>query len=60
MIHQKLDEIKKLEGPPKIIKIFSEKEIKMIQNLYSDLPEKTFNKKQNVFEGYILSERDQG
>ena len=48
MIHQKLDEIKKLEGPPKIIKIFSEKEIKMIQNLYYDLPEKTFNKKQNV------------
>ena len=48
MIHQKIEEIKKLEGPPKIVKIFSEKEIKMIENLYYDLPEKTFNKKQNV------------
>ena len=43
-----ISEIKKLEGPPKITKIFSAKEIKMILDLYSSLPEKTFNKKQNV------------
>jgi len=28
--------------------IFSEKEIKMIQELYADLPERVFNKKQNI------------
>ena len=30
------------------VKIFSEKEIEMIRDLYSILPEKVFNKKQNV------------
>jgi len=48
MKHNYINEIKKLEGPPKIVKIFSEKEIKMIQELYFILPEKIFNKKQNV------------
>ena len=43
-----LDQIKKYESPPKIVNIFSEKEIKMIQELYADLPEKVFNKVQNV------------
>tara|TARA_B100001123_G_C15108505_1_gene946489 strand:- start:134 stop:829 length:696 start_codon:yes stop_codon:yes gene_type:complete len=48
MKHIYLEEIKKLEGPPKIVKIFSDKEIKMIQELYEVLPERVFNKKQNV------------
>ena len=43
-----LDKIKKNESPPKIVNIFSEKEIKMIRELYDMLPEKVFNKKQNI------------
>ena len=43
-----LDKIKRYESAPKILNIFSEKEIKMIQQLYADLPEKVFNKKQNI------------
>ena len=43
-----LDKIKENESPPKIVNIFSEKEIKMIQELYADLPERVFNKKQNI------------
>ena len=43
-----LDKIKSLESSPKIIKIFSEKEIKMIRELYVSLPETVFNKKQNI------------
>ena len=43
-----LDKIKSLESSPKTVNIFSEKEIKMIQEHYADLPETTFNKKQNV------------
>ena len=43
-----LDKIKENESPPKIVNIFSEKEIKMIQELYADLPEKVFNKVQNI------------
>ena len=43
-----LDKIKGNESPPKIVNIFSEKEIKMIQELYTDLPEKVFNKTQNI------------
>ena len=48
MEHKYLDKIKSLEGPPKKVNIFSEKEIKMIKELYELLPERTFNKKQNV------------
>ena len=48
MKHIYLEEIKKLESEPKIVNIFSEKEIKMIQKLYETLPDTTFNKKQNV------------
>ena len=48
MEHKYLDKIKSLEGPPRKINIFSEKEIKMIQELYLQLPESTFNKKQNI------------
>tara|TARA_Y100000590_G_scaffold366390_1_gene425688 strand:- start:1742 stop:2437 length:696 start_codon:yes stop_codon:yes gene_type:complete len=43
-----LDKIRSLESPPKKVKIFSEKEIKMIQEFYVELPETVFNKKQNV------------
>ena len=43
-----IDQIKALESPPRIVKIFSEKEIKMMQELYAILPERVFNKKQNV------------
>ena len=43
-----LDEIKSLESPPRKVNIFSEKEIKMIRELYYDLPEKVYNKKQNI------------
>ena len=43
-----IDQIKALESPPKIVQIFSEGETKMIQKLYDDLPERIFNKKQNI------------
>ena len=48
MRHIHLDRIISHESPPKAIKIFSEKEIKMIQELFQILPERTFNKKQNI------------
>ena len=48
MNHIHLDKIKSYESPPRIVNIFSKKEIKMIQQLYTDLPERVFNKKQNV------------
>ena len=43
-----LDKIKSFESPPKIVNIFTEKEIKTMQELYATLPEKVFNQKQNV------------
>ena len=48
MKHTNIEKIKKLEGPPKIEKIFSLNEIEMIKDLYQKLPERTYNKKQNV------------
>ena len=48
MKHKYLDKIKSFESPPKKINIFAEKEIKLIQELYADLPERMFNKKQNI------------
>jgi len=48
MKHIHLDKIKNYESPPKIVNIFSEKEIKMIQQLYTILSETAFNKKQNI------------
>ena len=48
MKHKYLDKIKSLEGPPKKVNVFSEKEIKMMQELYLALPERKFNQKQNV------------
>jgi len=43
-----IDQIKSLESPPQRVNIFSKTEIQMIRNLFNDLPESTFNKKQNV------------
>ena len=37
MKHTYIDKIKKNESPPIIVNIFSEKEIKMIQELYAGL-----------------------
>ena len=48
MKHIKLDKIKKLQSPPKILNLFSEREIKMMQELYYTLPETVFNARQNV------------
>ena len=48
MKHLYLDKIKSYESSPKIVKIFSENEIKAIQELYLNLPERVFNKKQNI------------
>jgi len=48
MEHKYLNKIKSLEGPPKKVNIFSEKEIEMIRELYEHLPERIYNKKQNV------------
>ena len=43
-----LDKVKSFESAPRIVNIFTEKEIKMIQELYAELPERIFNKKQNI------------
>ena len=48
MEHKYLDKIKSLEGPPKKVNIFSKKEIEMMIELYEILPERKYNKKQNV------------
>ena len=48
MNRSNVDKIKSFESPPKIVNIFSDSEIKMIQELYKQLPERVFNQKQNV------------
>ena len=48
MKHINLDKIKKLQSPPKVLNLFSEREIKMMQEFYYTLPETVFNAKQNV------------
>ena len=48
MKHIHLEKIKAFESSPKKVNIFSEKEIKMIRELYDQLPERTYNKKQNI------------
>ena len=48
-MHKNLEEIKKLEGSPKIIKdLFSNNELEKFFKLYQDLPTTVHNKKQNV------------
>ena len=48
MNRNNIDKIKSFESPPKIVNIFSDSEIKMMRELYKQLPERVFNKKQNV------------
>ena len=48
MKRKNIDEIKKLESLPKIIKLFSDKEIKNISELYNSLPVTVHNQKQNI------------
>ncbi len=48
MNRNNIDKIKSFESPPRIVNIFSDSEIKMMQELYKQLPERVFNKKQNV------------
>ena len=48
MIRNNIDKIKSFESPPRVVKTFSDSEIKMMQELYAKLPEIVFNKKQNV------------
>jgi hypothetical protein len=48
-MHKNIDEIKKLESPPQVIKnLFDKKEIEKFFNLYKELPTTVHNKKQNV------------
>ena len=48
-MNNKIEEIKKLESPPKVIdNIFNQNEINDFLNLYSELPLTVHNKKQNV------------
>ncbi len=48
-MHKNIDKIKKLEGPPQIIKnLFSETELEEFFYLYKKLPITVHNKKQNV------------
>ena len=48
-MREKIEEIKKLESAPKVIKnLYSDNEIKEFLDLYQKLPIATHNKKQNV------------
>ena len=48
-MHKKIDEIKKLEKPPKVLKnLFNKEEIQEFLGLYKKLPTTVHNKKQNV------------
>ena len=48
-MHKNIDKIKKLEGPPQIIKkLFSKEEVEKFLNLYKSLPTTVHNKRQNV------------
>lgn len=48
MERKNIYEIKKLESPPRIVKLFSEQEINSIIKLYASLPVTLYNKKQNI------------
>ena len=48
-MNTKIEDIKKNESPPKIVKnIFNQEEIDSFLKLYTDLPTTVHNKKQNV------------
>ena len=56
-MHERIEDIKKIESSPKIIKnIFSKKEIDAFLNLYYELPITVHNKKQNVIKKRWLIE----
>ena len=56
-MHKKIEDIKKAESSPKILKnIFSKKEIDAFLNLYNELPITVHNKKQNVIKKRWLVE----
>ena len=56
-MHNKIDEIKKNESPPKVIKnLFSKDEINKFLKLYEQLPTTVHNKKQNVIKKRWLKE----
>ena len=56
-MHNKIDEIKKNESSPKIIKnLFSKDEINKFLELYEKLPTTVHNKKQNVIKKRWLKE----
>ena len=54
-MHNKLEEIKKNESSPKIIKnLFSKEEIDKFLRLYEELPTTVHNKKQNVIKKKVV------
>ena len=56
-MHNKIEEIKKNESPPKVIKnLFSKDEINKFLKLYEQLPTTVHNKKQNVIKKRWLKE----
>lgn len=56
-MHSKIEEIKKTEGSPRVIKnLFSKDEINKFINLYKELPTTVHNKKQNVIKKRWLIE----
>ena len=56
-MHIKIEEIKKNESPPKVIKnLFNKDEINKFLKLYEELPTTVHNKKQNVIKKRWLKE----
>ena len=56
-MHKQIDEIKKNESPPKVIRgIFNKEEINKFIDLYNELPITVHNKKQNVIKKRWLAE----
>ena len=56
-MHKQIEEIKKIEGQPKVIKnIFNKEEISKFIDLYNELPVTVHNKKQNVIKKRWLIE----
>ena len=56
-MHKQIEQIKKNEGKPKILKnVFNKKEIDQFFNLYEELPTTVHNKKQNVIKKRWLSD----
>ena len=55
-MHKKIEEIKKLERFPRVVKnLYSKEEIEEFLNLYEALPTTTYNKKQNVIKKKMVA-----